>query len=200
MKIFKELISQPSDVLKANPMIASSPPLTKGLDANKKWKLQRPFPKYKLPKFGGGKFKANVWYATTFTLLDQTAHLNSIKTWAWNWNWNACLLVVAQTYLLNGNLEHGTGVNTQTEKLWNSLRGSIETIHQSPLYGFIEIVSGHTELYFASHMTTEHQRDICCHICPTQLAKQQQHYRSDKTSAFGRVFFYCFILVFRWLK
>ena len=45
MKILRELISQPSDVLKANPMIASSPPLTKGLDANKKMKIAAPIPK-----------------------------------------------------------------------------------------------------------------------------------------------------------
>ena len=32
----RELITQASDVLQSNPIVASSPPLTRGLDANKK--------------------------------------------------------------------------------------------------------------------------------------------------------------------
>ena len=36
----RELITQASDVLQSNPMFASSPPLTRGLDANKKNEIQ----------------------------------------------------------------------------------------------------------------------------------------------------------------
>ena len=58
-----ELISQPSEVLKAIPMVASSPPLTRGLGTNKKNEIpSEQSQDTKLPQFRGGKFKSNVWY------------------------------------------------------------------------------------------------------------------------------------------
>jgi hypothetical protein len=44
-------------------MVASSPPLTRGLDANKKnGKFQREISRYKLLQLGVGKFKSNMLY------------------------------------------------------------------------------------------------------------------------------------------
>jgi hypothetical protein len=51
MEILGELISKPSNVLQTNALVAWSPLLTGGLRANKK-----------LPQFGVGKFKSNIWY------------------------------------------------------------------------------------------------------------------------------------------